>query len=85
MLDTTQPAHERSEIFIRRPRVRDQEWHAWYETYLAQLVLLPGLSTAQRFRAVALGTPSWAYLALYSVASLDVFASDAYRRIGGGG
>jgi len=64
---------------------RAEEWHAWYEAYLAQLVLVPGLSTAQRFRAVAPGTPSWAYLALYSVASLDVFASDAYRRIGGGG
>src|SRR5207253_10428706 len=66
-------------------RARAEEWHAWYETYLAQLVLVPGLSTAQRFRAVAPRTPSWAYVALYSVASLDVFASDAYRRIGGGG
>jgi hypothetical protein len=44
---------------------RAEEWHAWYETYLAQLVLVPGLSTAQRFRAVAPGTPSWAYVALY--------------------
>ena len=27
---------------------RAEEWHAWYETYLAQLVLLPGLcETAQ--------------------------------------
>ena len=43
---------------------RAEEWHAWYETYLAQLVLVPGLSTAQRFRAVAPGTPSWAYVAL---------------------
>ena len=34
---------------------RAEEWHAWYETYLAQLVLVPGLSTAQRFRAVAHG------------------------------
>ncbi len=24
---------------------RAEEWHAWYETYLAQLVLVPGLST----------------------------------------
>ena len=64
---------------------REAEWHAWYETYLAQLVSLPGLSTAQRFRAVAPGTQSWEYLALYSVASLEVFASDAYRSIGGGG
>ncbi len=64
---------------------REEEWNAWYETYLAQLVSLPGLSTAQRFRAVTPGTPTWAYLALYSVASLDVFESEAYRSIGGGG
>jgi hypothetical protein len=64
---------------------REDEWNAWYETYLAQLVSLPGLSTAQRFRAVAPGAQRWEYLALYSVASLDVFASEAYRSIGGGG
>ena len=45
---------------------REEEWNAWYETYLAQLVSLPGLSTAQRFRAVTPGTSTWAYLALYS-------------------
>jgi hypothetical protein len=64
---------------------REDEWNAWYETYLAQLVSLPGLSTAQRFRALAPGAQRWEYLAMYSVASLDVFASEAYRGIGGGG
>lgn len=64
---------------------RADEWNAWYETYLAQLVSLPGLSTAQRFRAVTPGAQPWDYLALYSLASLDVFESDAYRQIGGGG
>ncbi len=64
---------------------REDEWNAWYETYLAQLVSLPGLSTAQRFRAVAPGAQRWEYLALYSVASLDVYESEAYRNIGGGG
>jgi hypothetical protein len=64
---------------------REAEWHAWYETYLTQLVSLPGLSTAQRFRAVTPGTQPWTYLALYSVASLEVFASEAYRQMGGGG
>ena len=52
---------------------REEEWNAWYETYLAQLVSVPGLSTAQRFRAVAPGAQPWEYLALYSVTSLDVF------------
>lgn len=64
---------------------RAQEWHAWYETYLVQLVSLPGLLTAQRFRAVMPEGQAWEYLALYSVTSLDVFASEAYRSIGGGG
>jgi len=64
---------------------REDEWHAWYESYLAQLVSLPGLSTAQRFRAVRPGVQSWEYLALYSVASLDVFTSQAYQHMGGGG
>jgi hypothetical protein len=64
---------------------REDAWNAWYETYLAQLVLLPGLSTAQRFRGVAPGAPGWEYLALSSVASLDVFESEAYHRMGGGG
>ena len=64
---------------------REVEWNAWYEAYLTQLVSLPGLTTAQRFRALTPETPAWAYLAIYSVASLAVFASDAYRGIGGGG
>jgi hypothetical protein len=64
---------------------RENAWNTWYETYLAQLVSLPGLSTAQRFRAVTPGAQPWEYLALYSVASLDVFESEAYRSIGGGG
>lgn len=61
------------------------EWHAWYESYLKQLVTLPGLSTAQRFQAVDKAAQHWEYLALYSLASLDVYDSDAYRAIGGGG
>ena len=64
---------------------REDEWNAWYETYLTQLVSLPGLSTAQRFRAVTPGAQPWDYLALYSLASLDVFESEAYRQMGGGG
>jgi hypothetical protein len=72
------------EVNFSDPR-REDEWNAWYETYLTQLVTLPGLSTAQRFRAVAPGAQRWEYLALYSLASLDVYESEAYRNIGGGG
>jgi hypothetical protein len=64
---------------------RADEWNAWYETYLQKLITLPGLTTAQRFRAVEPGAQKWEYLALYSVASLDVYETDAYRAIGGGG
>lgn len=65
--------------------VRELEWNEWYETYLQQLVSLPGLNTAQRFRAVRPEAERWAYLAVYSLDSLDVYSSEAYRRIGGGG
>lgn len=64
---------------------RADEWNAWYETYLQKLITLPGLSTAQRYRAVDPGAQHWEYLALYSIASLDVYETDAYRAIGGGG
>lgn len=64
---------------------RAEEWNAWYETYLVHLVTLPGLNTAQRFRAVQPGAQHWEYLAVYSIESLDVYSSDAYLRGGGGG
>ena len=58
-------------------------WHAWYSGYLRKLVAVPGLHTAQRFKAIGC-TPS-RYLAMYSIDSADVYASDAYRNMGGGG
>ena len=64
---------------------REDVWNAWYETYLVKLVSLPGLNTAQRYRAVTPGAQHWNYLALYSIDSLDVYGTEAYRNIGGGG
>jgi len=64
---------------------REDVWNAWYETYLVKLVSLPGLNTAQRYRAVTPGAQHWHYLALYSIESLDVYESEAYRSMGGGG
>jgi hypothetical protein len=64
---------------------RESEWNAWYETYLTQLVTVPGLNTAQRFRAVKPKNVTWEYLALYSIESLEAYESEAYRNIGGGG
>lgn len=58
-------------------------WHAWYAEYLKKLVAVPGIHTAQRFRAI--GEAPSRYLAMYSIDSLDVYTSDAYRGMGGGG
>jgi hypothetical protein len=58
-------------------------WHDWYAGYLEKLVAVPGIDTAQRFRALDCSPPR--YLAMYSVASADVYESDAYRNMGGGG
>jgi hypothetical protein len=58
-------------------------WHEWYAGYLRKLVSVPGVDTAQRFKALDC-KPS-RYLAMYSIASESVYRSDAYRNIGGGG
>ena len=61
----------------------EQAWHEWYAGYLRKLISVPGIHTAQRFKAVG-RTPS-RYLAMYSIDSADVYASEAYKNIGGGG
>ena len=61
------------------------EWNAWYETYLKQLVTLDGIETAQRFRSVNKLKPLWEYLAVYTLTNLDVYETEEYRKIGGGG
>ena len=61
----------------------EPDWHAWYAGYLQRLLSVPGLSSAQRFKAVG-RTPS-RYLAMYSIESEAVYSSEAYRNIGGGG
>lgn len=58
-------------------------WHEWYAGYLRKLVSVPGIHTAQRFRAIG-HTPS-RYLAMYSIDSADVYTSEGYKAIGGGG
>ncbi len=61
----------------------EPEWHTWYAGYLRKLISVPGIHTAQRFKAIG-HTPS-RYLAMYSIDSADVYASEAYKNIGGGG
>ena len=61
----------------------EPEWHAWYSGYLQKLVAVPGIRSAQRFKA--LGCSPSRYLAMYTVDSADVYTSPAYRNMGGGG
>ena len=58
-------------------------WHEWYAGYLRKLVSVPSIHTAQRFKALGC-TPS-RYLAMYSIDSADVYTSEGYKAIGGGG
>jgi len=58
-------------------------WHTWYAGYLQKLLSVPGIHSTQRFRALD-HTPS-RFLAMYSIDSADVYNSDGYKNIGGGG
>ena len=60
----------------------EPEWHEWYAGYLRKLLSVPGIHTAQRFKAIGC-TPS-RFLAMYSIDSMDVYTSEGYKKIGGG-
>ncbi len=62
---------------------RTAEWDVWYRGHLAAMAAVPGVSSAQRFRALAAGPPP--SLAMYSVASPAVFDGDIYLRTRGMG
>lgn len=61
----------------------EPEWDAWYRNHLHTILSVPGFRTAQRLKACGDVRP--AYLAVYTADSPEVFTSDAYRAIGGGG
>lgn len=61
----------------------EEEWSTWYSTHLGKLLTVPGFETAQRFQAT--NSPVYTYLAFYSVTSFEVYTSEAYRSVGGGG
>ena len=62
---------------------REREWDAWYVEHLRVMVTVPGISSAQRFTT---GSPGYSpSLAMYSVASADVFADPYYQRVRGMG
>jgi hypothetical protein len=62
---------------------RIAEWDAWYLGHLAAMAAVPGVGSAQRFRALRDGPPP--SLAMYSVASPAVFDSRVYLRTRGMG
>jgi hypothetical protein len=64
-------------------QAEEPAWQAWYHNNLPVLLTVPGFSTAQRFEKV--GETGFRYLAAYTLSSPDVFESDAYIAIGGGG
>lgn len=59
------------------------DWSAWYNGNLPLIVTVPGVETAQRLEAIAPGAPQ--YLAIYTITDPEVFESEAYLKIGGGG
>lgn len=54
------------------------EWHEWYAGHIRDLLSVPGLSTAQRFKAIGV-TPS-RFLAMYTIESAAVYDSPAYKQ-----
>ena len=62
---------------------QEPAWHAWYDGYLKKLLSVPGIHSTQRFKAIG-ETPS-RFLAMYSIDSADVYTSEGYKKIGGGG
>jgi hypothetical protein len=59
------------------------QWDAWYRGHLAAMAAVPGITSAQRFRALDEGPPP--SLAVYTVASPAVFDSEIYLRTRGMG
>ena len=61
---------------------REEEWNAWYIRHLEKLMAVPGFIAAQRFSSKET-VDERPYLAMYQVASPDVFTSEAYLSIWG--
>ena len=62
---------------------REAEWDAWYVEHLRIMVTVPGIGSAQRFKTImSRHSPS---LAMYSIASTEVFADPYYQRVRGMG
>lgn len=62
---------------------RESDWDRWYLDHLAIMASVPGISSTQRFKASTPGEPP--SLAIYSVASPDVFQDPYYLSVRGMG
>lgn len=62
---------------------REGDWDRWYVEHLNIMVSVPGISSAQRFKTATPGHPP--SLALYSVASPNVFQDPYYLSVRGMG
>jgi RimJ/RimL family protein N-acetyltransferase len=71
-----------SESGITEPS-RGSEWDEWYRGHLAAMASVPGVLSAQRFRALDPGVPP--SLAMYTVTAPAVFESETYLRVRGMG
>ena len=62
---------------------REAQWDQWYIEHLRIMTTVPGISSAQRFKTDTPGFPP--SLAIYSVASPDVFNDPYYQSVRGMG
>jgi hypothetical protein len=64
-------------------RTRERGWDEWYYEHLRIMATVPGVFSAQRFKT---GTPGYSpSLAMYGVASADVFKGEYYLSVRGMG
>ena len=62
---------------------REKEWDAWYVEHLRIMLTVPGIASAQRFKTDSPGySPS---LAMYTIASAEVFRDPYYLKVRGMG
>jgi hypothetical protein len=64
-------------------RTREADWDRWYNEHLNIMASVPGIGSAQRFKTATAGQPP--SLAMYSVASADVFKDPYYLSVRGMG
>jgi hypothetical protein len=62
---------------------REPAWDAWYVDHLRIMLSVPGISSTQRFKTETTGYPQ--SLAMYSIASADVFLDPYYQSVRGMG